>query len=87
MASRSITSGGASALPLNLLAQAIPMLTRNELARLTERLIEHLDSIDGDPDEEDDDPVGQCDEDAHNTNLLHRFNEGPGCVISEGGGV
>jgi hypothetical protein len=34
------------------------MLTRNELASLTERLIDRLDLIDGDPDAEDDDPSG-----------------------------
>jgi hypothetical protein len=56
MASRHIDPGRASALPLHLLAQAIPMLTRNELASLTERLIERLDQQDGDPDAEDDDP-------------------------------
>jgi hypothetical protein len=32
--------GGASALPLNLIAQAIPKLTRNELAVLSERQID-----------------------------------------------
>ena len=37
-------------LPLQLLAQAVPMLTRPELAALTERLIERLDLLDGDPD-------------------------------------
>ena len=53
---RHIERGGASVLPLNLLAQAIPMLTRAELASLTERLIDRLDLIDPDPDAEDDDP-------------------------------
>ena len=43
-------TGGASALPLNLLTQAIPMLTRHELESLTERLIEVLDEADGDLD-------------------------------------
>lgn len=38
------------ALPLNLIGQAVPMLTRHELAALTERLIERLDEIDGDCD-------------------------------------
>jgi hypothetical protein len=56
MASHHIDAGRASALPLNLLAQAIPMLSRHELARLTERLIDRLDAIDPDPDSEDDDP-------------------------------
>ena len=52
-AHRHIEPGSASALPLNLLAQAIPMLTRAELADLTERLIDRLDLIDGDPADED----------------------------------
>jgi hypothetical protein len=43
------------ALPLALISQAIPKLTRHELACLTERLIDHLDLVDGDPDSEDDD--------------------------------
>lgn len=77
-------------LPLDLLAQAVPMLTRHELAALTERLIERLDLMDGDPDAEDDDPAGQCDEDGVNTNsgifLMHeRKRDGPGCYISEDG--
>ena len=62
MASRHIDTERASALPLRLLAQAIPMLTRHELAKLTERLIERLDQQDGDPDDEDDDPGG-CEHD------------------------
>lgn len=35
-----------TALPLALLAQAIPMLSRNDLEALTERLIDRLDLID-----------------------------------------
>ncbi len=42
--------GGATALPLSLIGQAIPMLSKHELAALTERLIERLDALDGDPD-------------------------------------
>ncbi len=47
-------AGGAQALPLGLIGQAIPMLTRHELAAITERLLERLDEIDGDPELEDD---------------------------------
>lgn len=47
---------GASALPLSLIAQAIPRLSRAELASITERLIERLDAIDGDAEAEEDDP-------------------------------
>lgn len=48
--------GSASALPLALIAQAIPRLSRHDLEALTERLIDYLDNQDGDPDSEDDDP-------------------------------
>lgn len=41
------------ALPLHLIAQALPMLTHHELAAVTERLIERLDELDGDCDVED----------------------------------
>jgi hypothetical protein len=48
-----IGRGSAQALPLSLIGQAIPMLSRHDLERLTERLIDHLDALDGDPDIED----------------------------------
>lgn len=41
---------GSKALPLNLIAQAIPMLSRHELAALADRLIDAIDSADGDAD-------------------------------------
>lgn len=53
--------GGATALPLSLISQAIPMLSRHELAALTERLIERLDTLDGDCDVENDDPLEEDD--------------------------
>lgn len=56
MASRAIDLGGAPALPLSVLLAAIPSLPRPILERLTQRLIDHLDEIDGDPDLEDGDP-------------------------------
>lgn len=46
---------GSQPLPLALLAQAIPMLSRNDLEALTERLIDVLDDMDGDTEREDDD--------------------------------
>ncbi len=51
-------------LPLDLIAWAVPVLTRHELQALPERLIEHLEYIDGDPNLEDGgrsgtDPTGQ----------------------------
>jgi len=80
--------GGASALPLALLAQAIPMLSRNDLEALTERLIDRLDEMTPDPDLEDDDPSGQCDEDGVNCRSANfvvqgRKLDGPGCPISD----
>lgn len=41
---------------------AIPVLPRGELARLTERMIDRMDQIDGDPDLED---LREDDEDSH----------------------
>lgn len=40
-------------LPLALIAQAIPKLSRHDLEALTERLIDRLDTIDGDTDLEE----------------------------------
>ena len=53
MTHRQITSGGATALPLALIAQAVPLLSRHELESLTERLIDRLDELQGDVDLED----------------------------------
>lgn len=61
MSRRQQIRGGATALPLSLISQAIPMLSRHELAALTERLIERLDTLDGDCDTEDDDPLEEDD--------------------------
>lgn len=41
-----------SALPFALIGQAIPSLSRHDLEALTERLIDALDEMDGDPDVE-----------------------------------
>ncbi len=53
MSARQNIREGRKALPLDLIAQAVPMLTRFELAAITERLIERLDELDGDSDLED----------------------------------
>ncbi|MBP6379174.1 MAG: hypothetical protein KA312_02020 [Sphingorhabdus sp.] len=53
MSARQNIREGRKALPLHLIAQAVPMLTRFELAAITERLIERLDELDGDTDLED----------------------------------
>ncbi|KQN19451.1 hypothetical protein ASE86_13350 [Sphingomonas sp. Leaf33] len=53
-----ISTGGARALPVDLLLSAIPSLPRPALDRLVDRAIEHMDDDDGDPDiepEEDND--------------------------------
>ena len=44
------TNRGSKALPLDLIAQAIPMLSRHELAALADRLIDAIDSADDDID-------------------------------------
>lgn len=82
--------GGASALPLTLLVQAIPMLSRHDLESLAERLIDRLDEIDPDPDAEEDDPAGQFDEDGINTSIgvfwMHgTMRNAAGCSMSEPG--
>lgn len=61
MSRRQQIRGGATALPLSLISQAIPMLSRHELAALTERLIDRLDILDGNCDLEDDDPLEEDD--------------------------
>lgn len=54
MAVTAFSGERASALPLSLISQAIRRLSRYDLEALTERLIDRLDEIDGDPDIEDD---------------------------------
>lgn len=49
-----ISTGGARALPVDLLLSAIPSLPRPALARLVDRAIEQMDDDDGDPDYEED---------------------------------
>lgn len=53
MSARQQYRGSGSPLPLNLIAQAIPMLNRGELAALADRLIDALDSTEPDCDLED----------------------------------
>lgn len=52
MSRRQSVREGRKALPLDLIAQAIPMLSRHELAALADRLIDAIDSTDGDTDME-----------------------------------
>lgn len=44
--------GGATALPAHIALSLIPSLPRPQLERLVQRLIDGLDSLDGDPDDE-----------------------------------
>lgn len=45
--------------------------------------IELADTLDGDPDLEEDDPQGACDEDEISTNLHASWGGGAGCLISD----
>lgn len=73
------TAGRASALPLALIAQAVPKLTRHELAALTERLIERLDEVEGDADLED---ALDTEDDVLSRFAIGYF-DGPGCPIAD----
>ena len=48
---------GRKPLPLDLMAQAIPMLSRHDLAALADRLIDAIDTCDGDDDLEAEDEL------------------------------
>ena len=83
-----LNRGGASALPpmlpLDVLLSALPSLPRPLLARLTARLIDRLDEIDGDPDLEQTNDEGdpyfpQGDEYRQFQTL---YGSGAGCPIS-----
>lgn len=88
MASRA-HEGGASALPdLAAMLAAIPSLPRPILARLTARMVDRLDEIDGDPDLE-----GENDEDVPDFRRRSKRERailtalyGPGCKIADPGG-
>ena len=69
--------------PSGLLAAILLDHDREGVEAITEALIAALDAIDGDPDIEEDDPSGQCDEDGVNTNQLALLGKGPGCLISD----
>lgn len=58
--------------PLPAILAAIPRLPRPILSRLTARLIERLDEIDGDPDLEDDtEDCGGLDEEMEREQMAH----------------
>lgn len=75
--------GRATALPINLLGQATRWLSRAEQEDLIERLIAHIDGMDGDSDlelngDEADGSLGEDDFHMHNDAMRH-----PGCPIAD----
>jgi hypothetical protein len=56
---------------------------RPKVEAFAEISIALLDLIDGDPDAEEDDPQGACDEDEISTNLHASWGGGAGCLISD----
>ena len=70
--------GAASSLPLDLILDTIPSLPRPLLARMVAKMIDRLDSMDGDADIE-----GQHDEDDLTTAFFLVDRDGPGCPISD----
>ncbi len=81
-----IRTGNPAALPLDLLLSAIPSLPRPALERLTARMIEALDTMDGDTDveangDELDGSLGEDDFHGHGTTPW----TGPGCPVSDPG--
>ena len=80
-----VSTGGARALPIDLLLGAILSLPRKTLDRLVERAIAQLDELDGDPDLElnGDEHDGSNAEDE----VLHFYHyagkQGPGFLISD----
>lgn len=72
----------------SLAAAILGRHSAQEIADAIEVLIDVLDALGGDPDLEDDDPAGQCDEDEINTHggqfYMHgKSFRGPGCVLSD----
>jgi hypothetical protein len=89
MATRHLQGGAPAspALPLDVILSAIPSFPRPVLARLTARLIDHMDQLDGDPDLEPngDELDGSLVEDE--AGIFLSDYRGPGCIISDPGGT
>lgn len=85
MPTRARNSGGPTGLPLALIAQAIPKLTRHDLEALTERLIDYLDEQDSDPDIEPngDELDGSNAEDDYSGGSNTGIYSHPGCPIAD----
>lgn len=79
----STTGSGDMPLPLSLIAQAIPRLSRHDLAALADRMIDHLDQMDGDPDQED---ATDLEDDWTFSAQATGYLAGPGCPIADAGG-
>lgn len=67
--------------------QRLAVHSRKTLEQFVAAAIDALDMVDGDPDLEEDDPIGQADEDGINTpgEASRYYNPGPGCIISDEG--
>lgn len=71
--------------PVTPLLQLLSRLDRKKVEAFVEVSIAMLDLIDGDPDIEEDDPSGQCDEDEVNTGFEIAREAGAGCPIADPG--
>ena len=84
MSARQYVGEGRKALALDLIAQAIPMLSRHELAALADRLIDAIDSADGDCDLEDSYDQEVIDEREPEEDCCGAADDGCGPVIVHG---
>lgn len=85
MATRAQERGASAPLDLSAMLAAIPSLSRPLLSRLTARMIERLDEIDGDPEAEPngDETDGTNAEDEALCLPRHFVAFGAGCPISD----
>jgi len=74
-----------TAVPPAPVMRLLSQFSRKELEGFIAVSISLLDVVDGDPDAEEDDPCGVCDEDGVNTELglAGKTSSGPGCMISD----
>jgi hypothetical protein len=69
--------------PAAPLMRLLSRFDREKVEAFAEISVALLDLVDGDPDREEDDPQGACDEDEISTNLTAQWGPGPGCEISD----
>jgi hypothetical protein len=69
--------------PMPAVARILARYDRPKIEAFLAIAIDLLDTMDPDPELEDDDPAGQCDEDGVNTEVWKACGGGPGCVISD----